>query len=140
MRWKMTRQQAFQERCLRVLKALLKGDTTMQDKLNEMGVTRVMVRMLASPSTPRNFEAALELGTALADGGNVRVQRTIYAELAASGSNDALASIAHALNSQCNKLQMHFLEQKQRMAQRCSPPICKRLTALDRFGARKRRF
>ena len=48
VRWKMTRQQLSKSDAY-VLKALLKGDTTMQDKLNEMGVTRVMVRMLASP-------------------------------------------------------------------------------------------
>ena len=97
---------AIQERCLRVLQALLRGDTTMQEKLNQMGVTSVIVRMFAAPSSPKIFEAALELGTALLDGGNTRVQKTVFTELSTSGSNDALASIASALNSQCQKIQM----------------------------------
>ena len=103
----------IQERCLRVLQALLTAQPSLQDRLNDMGVTSVMLKTLASPSTPSTLEAALELGIALCDGGNRHVQETIYKELSSSGSNAALASLAHALNRDCNKIQLHFMEQKQ---------------------------
>ena len=104
-----------------MLQALLRGDPTMQEKLNQMGVTSVMVHMFAAPSSPKIFEAALELGTALLDGGNTRVQKTIFTELSTSGSNDALASIALALNSACRKIQMCALARQPARPRRPSP-------------------
>ena len=103
---------AIQERCLRVLQALLRAEASLQDLLNDMGVTGVMVTALNTRSTPNIFEAALELGIALLDGGNARVQRTVYRELCNS-SNSALAALSHALNEQCRSILTLFLEEKQ---------------------------
>ena len=99
---------AMHERCLRVLQALLRADTSLQEQLNDMGVTSVMVRTLGTPTTPRIFDAALELGIALLDGGNTHVQKTIFKELSTAGSNDALAALSHALNAECAKIYMFF--------------------------------
>ena len=106
-----------QASCLRVLQALLKGDKgvnqTMQTRLNDMGVTQVMVRALGTSDSDQTFEAALELGTALLEGGNVRVQQTIYRELRDSGTNMSLARLSQALNRQCRKIRTFFSEQEQ---------------------------
>ena len=67
---------------------------------------------VAAPATDVVFEAALELGIALLDGGNKRVQHTIHHEITASGSNAALAQLSHALNRQCHKILTFFSEQK----------------------------
>lgn len=104
---------AIQERCLRVLQALLKADASLQVHMDNMGVTSVMLRTLAAPSTQENFEAALELGIALLDGGNRKVQQTIYKELSSAGTNAVLSSLAHTLNTECNKVDLYFSEQRQ---------------------------
>ena len=104
---------SIQERCLKVLQALLRADTSLQVMLNDMGVTAVMLHTLAAPSSVNNFQAALELGIALLDGGNRTVQRTIFEELSSSGSNNVLSSLVSSLNRDCHKIQLHFLEGKQ---------------------------
>ena len=103
----------IQERCLRVLTALLRAEPALQAQLNDMGVTQVMVRALASPASDAILEAALDLGIALLDGGNAHVQHTIYREITSSGSNASLVNLAHMLNQQCHKFLTFFLEQKQ---------------------------
>ena len=103
----------MQEHCLRVLQALLRAEPALQNSLDRKGVTAVMVRTLAAPSTPQSFDAALELGIALLDGGNRQTQTTVYATLSSGGSNAPLAALAQAFNGQCRKIETLFMEQKQ---------------------------
>ena len=96
----------MQERCLRVLQALLAAEPSLQNRLDAMGVTSVVLATLAAPSTPRSFDAALELGIALLDNGNRRVQTTVYATLSSAGSNAPLASLASTLHTVVHKVEM----------------------------------
>lgn len=96
----------MKEHCLRVLQALLTAEPTLQDQLNRMGVTAVMLNTLAAPSTEKGYNAALELGIALLDDGNRRVQSTVYATLASAGSNATLSSFANTLNGVVHKIEM----------------------------------
>ena len=84
----------------------------MQDELNVMGGTNVMLKSLAQPATPAIFVAALELGIQLLRGGHTDVQQTIYNKFSSGEFTASLANLVGRLQEDCRKVQTYFTELK----------------------------
>jgi len=105
----------MRERGLNILQALLEADPSMQDSLNDMGATAVMLQALVDGGSDRLiFEAGLGLGCSLLEGGNNAVQVDIYEALAGGSHGGALLNLAAYLDDECRKIQQYYTEVKQR--------------------------